>query len=232
MRLLLPRMGLCFAWNALLRRPPGAGIPTQPDAWGVPLSDASCRERSEGVFRAFFAGVDASVRRFGSAPEMPGHIDPLYHPFCQEGAAMGRSLARSLSFRRQVRLGDGNFSRDEPFAFLRVIGVGFALGLLRTRNIAAVARASEGFGNYGPLVQDGYGFCTGLFRWRGALVRTLKSLDTLTGFERHSALSGLGRSLWFRFMDRPEEGLAVVRRHSVSGGAGSRRCPRGPPGLG
>jgi hypothetical protein len=89
------------------------------------------------------------------------------------------------------------------------------------------------------LVHDGYGFRLGLFelsaggeaRGRGkeagasgvegraeggaeggaARVRALAArLGPLAGFGRLSALNGLGRSLWFHFMDRPEAALRAA----------------------
>lgn len=208
---LLPSLGLRVARNALLRRPPGWGIPTQPEAWGVPVSDPVCRARSEGIFRAFLAGVDAGVRRPSASLELPGHVEPPLAPFCAEGISLGQSLARSMTLRRPISIDGGDFSRDAPFAFLRVVGVGFSLGMLRTRHPESISRVALGFGNYGPLVADGYGFCMGLLRWRGCVARTLKLLDALRDFERFAALNGLGRSLWFRWMDRPDEAVAAIR---------------------
>jgi hypothetical protein len=204
-------MGLRVAGNALLRRPPGSGIPTRPEVWGVPVSDPACRARSEGIFRAFFAGVDAGIRHPSASVKMPRQVEPLLAPFAAEGMALGQSLARSLTLRRPISMDRGDLSRDDPFAFLRVVGVGFSLGMLRSRRPASISRVAAGLGNYGPLVHDGYGFCTGLLCWRGCISRTRRPLDSLQGFERLAALNGLGRSLWFRWMDRSDEGVAAIR---------------------
>ena len=204
-------MGARLMASALLRRPPGGALSSDPEEYGLFLAEPRARERAKAIFQAFFTGMEAAFRRPGSRQGPPASLPPLFHPFFAEGTALGESVARRLLFRPHLSLQDGSFSLEEPFAFLRVIGVGFALSFFHPRSFRAAWLVSERFGNFGPLLADGYGFCAGLFRWRGDIQKTLRQLDDASGPERLCAVSGLGRSLWFRFMDRPEEALRVAR---------------------
>jgi hypothetical protein len=60
-----------------------------------------------------------------------------------------------------------------------------------------------------PLLYDGYGFQHGFFRRGGAPFTA--PLERLEGFERYSAFSGLGRSLWFFAMDRWQAGIRAAQ---------------------
>jgi hypothetical protein len=204
-------MGARLAANAMRRKPPGEGLPSDPEEYGLFLAEPRARERAKAIFRAFFTGMEAAFRRPGSRHVPPDSLPLLFHPFFAEGTALGESIARRFLLRPHLSLQDGTFSREEPFGFLRVIGVGFALAFFHPANFRAAWRWSERFGNFGPLLADGYGFCAGLFRWRGNLQETLRELDEVSGPERLCVVSGLGRSLWFRFMDKPEEALRAVK---------------------
>jgi hypothetical protein len=203
-------MAVRVAVDAVLRRPPGAGIPSRPEVYGLSIFDPVARDRAEGVFRWFFAGLEAALRRPWSAPRPLDCAPPLFLPFYNEGAAMGWSFARAFSLRGLPSIEGGTFSRDMPYAFMTAIGIGFALGFL-TRDPRRVSRAARRIGNHGPLVWDGYGFCRGLFGWRGSAAATIASLDGIEAAGRLSAASGLGRSLWFRYMDRPGEAIEAAR---------------------
>lgn len=204
--------------NVLLDRRPGSCVPTRPEDHGLSLSDPDCRERAEGVLRSFFTGVEAGLRGDAARARAASNVTPLYHPFYWEGTAMGQSAAHLVTLRGHLSLEAGTFSATEPFAFLRVVGVGFLMSFLPRRGPRVLWRVAARFGNLGTLVHDGVGFGLGFFRWRGGIDETVRQLDALDGFERASALNGLGRSLWFRFMDRPLEGLDVLTRKATSGG--------------
>jgi len=192
--------------NGILGKPAGEGLPTSPEKYGMPLSEPRAKERTEGVLRAFFTGMERAARRPWSVTPEPEGTPPLFHPFYWEGAAMGHTLARLATFRPAPAV-----LRGEPYSLMRAIGVGFALGVLPFCRPAGLARAARRCGNIGLLVPDGFGFATGMFRWRGSVGTTVKRLEKLDGLERSAALNGLGRSLWFRFMDRPSEGLREMR---------------------
>jgi hypothetical protein len=196
--------------NAVLRRPPGEGIPSRPEAYGLSISDPVVRARAEGVFRWFFAGLEVALRRPCSPPRSLDAVPPLFLPFFKEGAAMGWSFAKAFSFRGLPSIAGCTFSRDRPYAFMNAVGIGFALGFL-TRDPRRVSRSTLRLGNHGPLVCDGFGFCQGLFRWKGSAAATLGNLDGIEAAGRLSAVNGLGRSLWFRYMDRPAEAIEAAR---------------------
>ena len=83
-----------FAINALLRRPPGTGLSTAPEDYGLSVTDHQCRERARGVFKSFFTGVESAFRSKRSCSDRALQFPPLYQPFFWEGTAMGQSAAR------------------------------------------------------------------------------------------------------------------------------------------
>lgn len=113
--------------------------------------------------------------------------------------------------------------KEDPFVFLRYVGLGFWLGFQYPRlasrmdTLASSLRGSR----YRHLVHDGYGFKVGFFDLHGQEPargsESLESLRNLPGFARASAFNGLGRSVWFFTMDAPEEGFALARSMDPDG---------------
>ncbi len=204
------RLTLQIFKNACTGKPPGHGLPIDPEDYGISLAEPRCRERCQGVLRAFFTGFDAAVRRPRALDGIAEQVAPLYHPFYHEGAAMGYGFGRFLRLGAIAPFSERMARADDPFLFLRLVGLGFRLGF--TSSPQGVSRAARRFRNLGPLVHDGYGFQAGFFRWRGSAAATAMRLEGFSGFEKLSALNGLGRSLWFRFMDAPERGFAAARQ--------------------
>jgi len=202
--------------------------------FGIDVADADCRARITGVLRAFFGGFEtgllspADVRTTNDlatavdtlAPAE--HCERLFAPFWHEGAAMAagaRDLLRLRSRARTLaRFGAEIAAVGDPFRFLRYVGLGFWLGFrhgtrARCVDAAAAALAERGLRH---LVHDGYGFQVGFFTLRKR-PRVVESLRRFEGFARESAFNGVGRSLWFFYMDRPDVGL--LRARSFEGDA-------------
>lgn len=196
--------------NACTGKPPGHAFPIEPEDYGIYLADPRCRERCQGVLRGFFTGFESAVRRPRTLDALAEQVAPLYHPFYHEGAAMGYGLGRLVRLGAIASFPARMARAEDPFLFLRLVGLGFRLGF--TSSPRGASRAARRFGNLGPLVHDGYGFQAGFFRWRGSAAATAMRLEGFSGFEKLSALNGLGRSLWFRFMDAPERGFAAARQ--------------------
>lgn len=201
-----------------------------PERFGIRVQDAVCRERIRAILEAFFGGFECAIKTPGRLAPGAAELGALLRPFYSEGAAMGfgaRNLLRlrgtSFTLRRFERLA---IPPDDPFVFLRYVGLGFWLGFRFSKRAGRVERAAERLRARGMrhLVHDGYGFQTGFFslpRSAGAPER----LRTLPGFSRVSAFNGLGRSLWFFWMDRPREGVEYTAsfgedRDAVLGGMG------------
>ena len=186
------------------------------ERFGIAVAEAECRERIEGVLAAFFTGLEIAVKRPSRLDAEAAEFATVYWPFYYEGAAMGFGVRCRLHL-RSVRHLVRRFEADaiplgDPFLFLRYIGLGFWLGFQLAgrsdRLDAAADRLSER--RYRHLVHDGYGFQYGFFAMEKEPAR-LESLRRLPGFGRASAFNGLGRSLWFFYMDRPEDGFVKAR---------------------
>ncbi len=169
------------------------------------------------LFRPFYwegGALGGEARSWFSLRSSASRMWPL-PPRSRPPSALKKGRNEMQSTQRKTRRDAEKISRGEetaPFAFMRVVGIGFLHGLVPPRKEERLSRAARRCGNLGPLIHDGYGFATGLFRWRGTVVKTARPLEALPGFARLAALNGLGRSLWFRFMDRPELGMAEARR--------------------
>lgn len=207
---LLLRLFLGMLCNAITGAAPGSRLPVRIEAFGLRPSEHQTRLRSEEIFRACAIGLDAGWRGARCGHAWAATVAPLLRPFYWEGATMAMEGRRVLSFHR----GQRSISRDEaiehPFAFLRVVGVGLAIGVLPTNKLSRLERAARSSGNLGALVYDGYGFATGLLG--GRVEVALEKLDRLSGFPHRSALNGLGRCLWFRHLDRSAASVEVARR--------------------
>jgi hypothetical protein len=212
-----------LAW---LAGPPGGdgGREIRLEKFGIAVADDRCRRRILAVLRAFFGGFEVAVKSPSELAAGAGELDRIYLPFYHEGAAMGFGAGQALRLRRW-RAAIGRFEREaiprgDPFVFLRYVGLGFWLGFRlggsprRLDGAAALLRERR----YRHLAHDGYGFHTGFFllpKDGGAAVR----LRRLGGFGRASAFNGLGRSLWFFHMDRPEAALEHARSFGEDGDA-------------
>ena len=186
------------------------------DKFGIEVEEPWCRERILGVLRSFFDGFETAISRPSRLDERRGPHEPLYYPFYYEGAAMGYGARQAFRFRLTRSMVAG-FEReatspDHPFAFLQYVGLGFWLGFRFAGYSRAIDFIAEGLQErrLRHLLHDGYGFQLGFFRLRKK-PRLVDSIRSLEGFGRASAFNGLGRSLWFFHMDRPEAAMEAAR---------------------
>jgi hypothetical protein len=157
--------------------------------------------RVNSILRHFVTGFNTmltarSERHWRTAAES---VEPLFRPFSEEGVAMGYTPRRMMRF--DARDFESRLVRSRPeFRYLYYVGLGFWSGMLNHR----VARLSGIADRLDPLhrflVFDGYGFKVAFFdhpRNPDALDR----LTRLSGYARNAAFQGVGRALYFRFMD-------------------------------
>jgi hypothetical protein len=224
-------LGLAIARNAATRRPPGSRLPTGPERYGIGARDPRCRERIAGILGSFFTGFEAELRA-GTRKRLLEYREALYRPFFHEGRAMGIAARLSLRPRGLDRFMEAAIEGEEdPFLFLKYVGLGFWLGFRHKRRAARVEAIARRFGKYGDLVLDGYGFKLGFFdlpRDARAGARVLEAAGAAGGLSAGGAAAlanGLGRSRWFFAMDDPPAAFREARGYgdlapSVLGGLG------------
>jgi len=171
---------------------------------GLEVHDPANIARVDRLLASFADGFNAMITaRSPEAVERQCDAQPmLFSPFAHEGMAMGYTLRNLFRFDGQA------FERDlvkrwPELRYLYYVGLGFWSGMRRH----GAARLEQITRNLDPLYRhlcyDGYGFACGFFDYPdnpSALTR----LHRITGYARNAAYQGVGRSLWFRFMDRPE----------------------------
>lgn len=171
---------------------------------GLEVHDRSNIARVDRLLASFAEGFNAMITaRSPEAAERHCDNQPmLFSPFAHEGMAMGYTLRNLFRF-------DGrSFERDlvmrrPELRYLYYVGLGFWSGM-RRHSAARLEQITQDLDPlYRHLCYDGYGFACGFFDYPenpSALTR----LHRITGYARNAAYQGVGRSLWFRFMDRPE----------------------------
>ena len=202
----------------------------ETERFRIGVEDPAKLERIRGILGAFFSGFELSLEGTGSAHDEAGRLDALHRPFFVEGSAMGIVPGAWTALRngeRALRSYVEGIPPRDPHVILKHIGIGFWLGFAPTGPERALDRAARLVDPaYRLLLHDGLGFKTGFFdlprafrRWGMAAppaaeldrcpeIRRLRKLD---GSARASAMSGLGRSLWFFSMDRPGPALQTAR---------------------
>ncbi len=168
-------------------------------------------DRVHGICQSFAGGFNAMIAsRSPTAWSEFSDAQPLtYRPFADEGAAMGYPL------RKLGRFSAAGFERDvvkfrPSYAYLHYVGLGFWYAM-RRREPQRLARLVEQLDPlHGMLCWDGYGFQQGFFD-SGEESRYTWRFTRIHGYARNVAYQGLGRSLWFRYMDAPSELNALLR---------------------
>jgi hypothetical protein len=106
---------------------------------------------------------------------------------------------------------------EDPFTFLKCVGIGFWLGFRHARSGPRVEVIARRFGKYGDLVLDGYGFKVGFFdalpetRASRRLSVSMRAAEGLSLTGKAAFWNGLGRALWFFSMDDPGRAFASAR---------------------
>jgi len=207
------------------------------DRFRIRVEDPVKLDRIRAILGAFFSGLELSLEGTGYAEDEAARLDALHRPFFVEGAAMGVIPGSWTPLRREERvLCDfvAGIPPDDPHIILKHIGIGFWLGFGQSGPERALDRAADLVDPaYRLLLHDGLGFKTGFFdlprafeSWgrvapsaadleRSPEIRALRELE---GSARASAMSGLGRSLWFFSMDRPRPAFDTA--HALGPDAG------------
>jgi hypothetical protein len=224
----------------------------ETERFGIRVEDPVKLERIRGILGAFFSGLELSLEGSRPVEDATAGIDALFRPFLVEGAAMGVVPGAWLRLRggeRALRSFVEAIPPSDPHVILKHIGIGFWLGCRRSRlERAARIVAPE----HRLLLHDGAGFRAGFFElprsrdaWGRAApaagemdrIASIRRLRALGGFARRSAMSGLGRSLWFFSMDRPSPAFETARAFGpdagwVIGGLGLAAAYTFPDALG
>jgi hypothetical protein len=190
---------------------------------GLLVSAPADVERVNTLLRSFAGGFNAMISR-PSSKAWRSYCDSLpvlFEPFANEGAAMGFTLRRL--FRYSAATFEDQIARAQPgFRYLYYVGLGFWSGM-RNHDPQRLARIVDGLDPmYRYLCYDGYGFKHAFFD-PGKSPQGLGRLAVLEGYSRNAAYQGVGRAVFFMFMDRPDrmveymEGLGV---HGADAAAG------------
>lgn len=182
---------------------------------GLLVSAPADVERVNSILESFAGGFNAMIAR-PSATAWKGYCESLpalNRPFAEEGAAMGYTL-RGL-FTYSPAAFEAAIVRPRPeFRYLHYVGLGFWSGM-RNHDARRLAQIVTGLDPlHGYLVYDGYGFKHAFFDYPKDET-VLRKLDLLEGYARNAAYQGVGRALWFRFMDRPDLFIEHVNRFGV-----------------
>ena len=185
------------------------------DRLGLLVSTPADVERVNSILGSFAGGFNAMIAR-PSANAWKGYCESLpalNRPFAEEGAAMGYTLRGLFSYSPAAFEADIVRPRPE-FRYLHYVGLGFWSGM-RNHDARQLARVTTGLDPlHGSLCYDGFGFQCAFFDYAKDEA-SLRKLDALEGYSRNAAYQGVGRALWFRFMDRPDLFVEHVSRFGV-----------------
>ncbi len=170
---------------------------------GFRVSDEADVALVHGICRAFGGGFNACIgeRSDSGWERFSDSQDVHFRPFADEGAAMGYAL-RAMPFATPGGF-EACFPRKRPaHVYLHYVGLGFWYAM-RGAQFEKLVRVVRGLDRlHGGLCWDGYGFKFGFFDYETHAER-VTALRDLPGYAAHVAHQGLGRSLWFRYMDDP-----------------------------
>lgn len=165
------------------------------------VRDAESRTRVNAILETFVQAFNVMItaRRDRDWASYCETRAPLLRAFAEEGVAMGYRL------RRLGRFDATAFEQELPaarsgFRYLHYVGLGFWSGMRgrAPEQVETVASRLDPLLRY--LCFDGYGFQRAFFEAPGN-ARALEPLRRLPGYAAHAAFQGVGRALWFRYMD-------------------------------
>ena len=179
--------------------------------------------RVNHILESFLTGFNQMISRpRWTAWQKGANATPaMFRPFWHEGAAMGYTL------RQLFRYDPAGFERDivkpaPEFRYLYYVGLGFWSGM-RNHEPQHVLKVVDGLDPlHRYLVFDGYGFKVGFFD-APKEVLAIRVLDEFPGYAQSAAYQGVGRSLYFRFMSRPQTMIQEMRKlgaHAIDAAAG------------
>jgi len=190
---------------------------------GLAVTDPRRVQRVDGILRSFAGGFNAMISRPSASAWRAycASLSSLFDPFAHEGAAMGFILRRL--FRFDAAAFEDALPRTRPeFRYLYYVGLGFWAGMRNYTPQRLVRLVRDLDPMYRFLVYDGYGFQTAFFG-RTRSPADLSRLESLDDYARHAAYQGVGRAVFFLFMDDHERLVGYVRqlgRHEADAAAG------------
>jgi len=177
---------------------------------GLLVSAPADVERVDAILRSFAGGFNAMI----SHPSSTGwrrycdSLPPLCQPFAHEGAAMGFTLRRLFRY-DAAAFEEGIVRVRSGFRYLYYVGLGFWSGM-RNHDPQRLAGIVDGLDPlYRYLCYDGYGFKQAFFDGTRS-PQGLGRLEALEGYALNAAYQGVGRALFFLFMDRPERMVEYI----------------------
>lgn len=190
---------------------------------GLHVTESTAIHRVNSILASFAGGFNRALisPRADAWRAHTASLSPLYEPFSHEGAAM------AYWPRRAPRASADDFEqqlvRARPdFRYLYYVGLGFWAGMSRW-SFARLSRVVNKLDPlHGYLCYDGYGFKLAFFD----LPKNPRALDVLrrfSGYARNAAFQGVGRALFFRFMDDRQGLITAIDRlgeHAVDAAAG------------
>ncbi len=173
---------------------------------GFDVTTEEHRAKVEGVLQHFAGGFNRMIcdARFASWKDYCNALPSFYRPFAHEGAAMGYPLRRLGMYSGEAF--EAEVVRAFPqYRYLYYVGLGFWGGMrgFTPSRMCSLTRELDPLYRY--LCYDGYGFKHGFFGERQG--KAVAPLMRLEGYARHAAFQGLGRSLYFHYMDADPEVL-------------------------
>ena len=181
---------------------------------GFVVTTPEHRAKVEGIGRAFLTGYNTMLTQGVDAVRAACEsFSPFFKPFAYEGAAMGFVPLTMFSRYRLRDFENAMQSLNPNYLYLQYVGFGFWHGMLAKVGGARMLtrRVEQLHPIYRYLCFDGYGFKLGFFDFpRNPQAVEREILFRLDGYARHAAFQGLGRSLWFVFMDDVERLIATI----------------------
>ena len=180
------------------------------------LSERADQERVERICEAVAGGFNAMI--CGAGPdgwvEYGEGLEVHFRPFAHEGAAMGFSL-RHPTVAGRKRFEIATVAAHPSYKYLYYVGLGLWHGYRHGRSdrLDAALRGLDPM--YRMLAYDGFGFRYGFFDYEGIENHAVR-LAGLAGYRGRAAMQGVGRSLWFRFMNDADRLIEEISRFDAS----------------
>ena len=180
---------------------------------GFRVTDEKHKEKVFRVGQSFLTGFNTMLRH-KDLDEVTAECEqfpPFYKPFCYEGSAMGFPLKALLSFQYREDDFEQVTSRvNKNYVYLYYCGLGFWYGVRYNNNVANIEKHIRHLHPvYRYLCYDGFGFKLGFDDYVDNHAVIDKCLEC-QGYGKHACFQGLGRSLWFVYMDAPDRIFKLI----------------------
>ncbi len=171
-------------------------------ALGFHVHDPADVATVEQICGAFAGGFNMMLTKGRQRGWAFSDSQPMFlRPFAEEGAAMAYSLHELFRFTPE------RFEREvvgarPQYVYLHYVGLGFWHAMRNSSPHRLGRIVSRLDPPHGMLCWDGYGFKVGFFDYERD-PSAIGRLAEISGYARHVAHQGLGRSLWFRYFGDP-----------------------------